>query len=156
MIIVSFAYVSPAVIRGRKTVTRRSWKDPYARRFLRGQRFQGWDKSPRFGGKKIAVCRLTANPTWEPLADMPDSDYEAEGFSYLHEAGFVPPASSGFEDFSFESFERWRQSGDSTWVIRFENVEVIDGADPSGREGPRGARRRHGSAPARETLTERP
>jgi hypothetical protein len=141
MQIISFAYVAPAVTAGRKNVTRRGWDDAYAQRFREDQRAQAWDKSPRFGGKRIAIIRLTANPTWEPLSDMPDEDYEGEGFAYLHEAGHVPPKSSGLGDFSFESFDRWRSGGGFIWVIRFENVEVIDGADSDMGSPPHRTRR---------------
>lgn len=136
MQIISFAYVAPAINAGRKTVTRRAWDDAYAERFHEGQRIQAWDKSPRFGGKRIATIRLTANPTYEPMSDMPDEDYEGEGFAFLHETGVVPPKSSGFESFSFEAFEGWRSGGGWAWVIRFEIEEAIDGANSRGRERP--------------------
>ena len=82
MKIISFGWTWPALLAEpplRKTVTRRDWNVEYALRF-KGDLIQAFDKSPRFGGKKIATIRLIRSPYNEPIDLMPDSDYEAEGF----------------------------------------------------------------------------
>lgn len=125
MKIISMAYTAPAVIARRKTVTRRQWNDRYAKTFRAGEIVAAYDKSPRFGGKKIAEIELTHAPYKMPLSQMPDDDYEAEGFAYLHETGTAAPPSSGFRDFSMSSFETWRASGGDVWVVRFQVVSVV-------------------------------
>lgn len=128
MRIISFAYTWQAFLAGDKTVTRRRWKDRYASQFIRGLRVQAWDKSPRYEGKKIGVIELKRVEK-QPIISMPDRDYECEGFGHMHRAGIKATKSSGFRDYSWEEFNRWRRSGEVLWVIRFEIVEagLIDG-----------------------------
>lgn len=78
---ISFAYTTPAFLARRKTVTRRDWDDDYARSFMVGRVFSAFDKQPRFGGVRIGRARVVAIDK-QPLVQMPDSDYEAEGFAY--------------------------------------------------------------------------
>lgn len=129
MKIVSMAFTAPAVIARRKTVTRRQWNDRYAKTFRAGEIVSAYDKSPRFGGKKIAEIELTHAPIQMRLSQMPDDDYEAEGFAYLREIGHKPPKSSGFTDFSRADFERWRGADGTVWVIRFKVVSVEKGPE---------------------------
>jgi len=126
--IISFAYTWQAFLAGDKTVTRRRWKDRHASQFIRGLRVQAWDKSPRYSGKKIGVIELKLVEK-QPIISMPDSDYEAEGFGHMHRAGIEAPKASGFRDYSWEEFNRWRRSGEVLWVVRFKDVEtgLIDG-----------------------------
>ena len=123
MRIVSFSFTTPAFLAGEKTVTRRRWKGRHAAQFTRGLRVQAWDKSPHFGGKKIGVIELKLVEK-QTIITMPDSDYEAEGFGYLHRNAITPPRGSGFLDFSMAEFNRWRRSGEVLWVVRFKIVEA--------------------------------
>lgn len=131
MMIISFAHTTPALLAGRKNVTRREWSDDYARRVaagVPGLLVAAWDKSPR------VVNRKTGKPvghrvTKEPMADMPDSDYEGEGFAYLFEHPESLPKTLwgepvSHEDFAPDRFDHWRHSGGEMWVVRFETVEV--------------------------------
>jgi hypothetical protein len=122
--IISFAYTTPALLAGAKTVTRRDWKPEHAERFLIGHPVDAYDRSPRNGGRKVAVVSITSVKR-ESIARMPDSDYEAEGFRWLHEHYTVPPKSSGFPDFSRATFDAWRESGAVLYVVRFELVRVL-------------------------------
>src|SRR3990170_1690123 len=87
MRIISFAWTRPALLAGRKTVTRREWDDSYASRFGEGELVAVYDRSPRYGGKQVATIQLTRVPYRESTRDAPDSDYEAEGFAYLDSIG---------------------------------------------------------------------
>ena len=118
--IISFAYTTPALLAGEKTVTRRDWVDSYARRFRPGMLVDAYDRSPRIHGKKVATIRILS-VIKEPDANMPDSDYEAEGFAYLHPRGIGKAAG---HDTSRAGFAAWRESGESSWVCRFELVSV--------------------------------
>lgn len=83
---ISFGMTSEALLAGAKTCTRRDWIPQHAeqfnRQFEQKRVVRAWDRSPRFGGKAIAFLRLTAPVEAQPLSEMPDSDYEAEGFAW--------------------------------------------------------------------------
>jgi len=122
MKIISFAWTSGAFEAGRKTVTRRRWKDIYAKLFKAGDICQAYDKSPRCGGKRIGYLRIES-VTEEAMRDMPDSDFEAEGLAWLEEQEWL------FNDFPpREGFERWRadHADELWWVIRFRKVERLE------------------------------
>lgn len=120
---ISFAWTTPAIKARRKTVTRRDWDDGYARRFRKGDLVIAYDRLPRNGGKQIALLRLTDDARYEPDADAPDADYEGEGFDYLCEV-YGRRLKDG-RDISRSGFETWRRSRLSSWVVRFEIVEVF-------------------------------
>ncbi len=116
--IISFAWTTPALIAGFKTVTRRQWNARYAGSFKTGDLVQAWDKSPRTGkGQRVGWIRLTKDPYLEITQDMPDSDYEAEGFEYLYRnrARGSPPMGTSPAD-----FYEWKAAGELYWVVRFE------------------------------------
>jgi hypothetical protein len=121
---ISFAWTTPAFIALQKTVTRRDWPEDYANRFKEGDLLFAYDKQARFGGNKIGIIQLTADPSFEPMSKMPDSDYEAEGFKYLHENPHLIPRSMKI-DVSWDGFNTWRNSGESKWVIRFRICEIL-------------------------------
>ena len=131
MKIISFAFTTPAFLAGKKVVTRREWDGRYAASFRKGEVCSAYDKSPRFGGVKVGEIKLTRAPYKERLAEMPDSDYAAEGFFFLHHGPkrHTPPRSSGFRDFSFEAFCAWRETGGVVWVVRFRvvSLEAVSG-----------------------------
>lgn len=125
--IISFAWTTPALLAGSKSVTRREWDYAYAQSFKRGMLVDAWDKSPRYGGKKVGTIRLTADPSYEAMRSMPDDDYEREGFAYLDEHPELTSKASRshFGSFSREAFDRWRNAGGAAYVVRFELVEVL-------------------------------
>lgn len=121
MKIISFARTTPALIARQKTVTRREWTDAHAARFKVGELVQAWSASPHRRGHRIGIIRITALNK-EPTRQIPETDWEAEGFAYM--------AANGLElakDVSCrELWEQWRTDATHvTWVIRFE-VEEID------------------------------
>lgn len=128
--ILSFGYTAPALLAGAKTVTRRDWKATHADRFKRLHVALGWvaeayDRSTRVGGHHIADILVQTVQGPLPVGLMPDSDYEAEGFAWLHANGHTPPKSAPFPDFSREGFDAWRRSGAVLYVVRFELVRVL-------------------------------
>ena len=119
MRIISFGWTTAALLAGVKTVTRRDWKDSWARRFKKGDICQAYDKDPRYGGKRIGYIQLTEDPDKQAMIDMSCLDYLDEGFSYLDEHPELVPASCPI-DVSEEGFIDWRNSGGEKWVIRFK------------------------------------
>ena len=80
---ISFSQTSTELLSGKKTCTRRIWKDKTAQLFIRyfneGRSIPAYNKSPRNGGVEIARILLTSPPYQEKLADMPLEDLDAEG-----------------------------------------------------------------------------
>lgn len=114
--IISMAWTSAAFIAGRKNVTRRQWKDEYAKRFKVGYVHDVWDKSPRFGGKFIGKLRIISIKK-ESISKMPDENYENEGFAYMSEKGLTIWGKE-----PHQAFEDWRNEGGMYWKILFEKL----------------------------------
>lgn len=123
MNIISFAWTTPAVKARRKSVTRREWDRDYVRRFKAGQFVQGWDKSPRAGGKQFGVLCLLRDPYLESTDEMPASDWECEGFAYLESIGATVKGVT-----PREVWDAWKLQPVYLYVIRFEIVEIFNNA----------------------------
>lgn len=81
---ISFALTTQEFLDGRKTATRRFWKDIHLDRWQRwyddGKRLHtAVDKVTFAGGKKIGQFVLTARPFLQPLGHMTNRDLEEEG-----------------------------------------------------------------------------
>jgi len=111
--IISFAWTTDAFLDGTKTVTRRDWNDVYAMSFHKDEILDAYNKSPRAGGCKIGVIRLTIDPYKQKLKFMPDSHFEREGGTryWSDKAEFIV-AMGGPEK--------------ALWVIEFVKIDVCD------------------------------
>jgi len=58
--ILSFGWTWPAFVARAKTCTRRFWTPRYAERWVVPRVFEAYDRSPRFGGVRIGMGRLSA------------------------------------------------------------------------------------------------
>lgn len=94
--IISFGHTTPALLAGRKTVTRRDWSDRQFeiihRYWQQGLALDAWSASPRNRAadpKAVGKIVMTHEPVRESSDVAPESDYEAEGFVYLTEAGLL-------------------------------------------------------------------
>ena len=98
-----------------KTVTRRSWKDSHAKKFInafeQNKLIKALDKDIRYGGKQIGWCRLLCAPYKEQLAAMPEEDLQAEGGMCSSVAEFIKQYFQGNNILE-------------VWVIRFEFVAL--------------------------------
>lgn len=126
MKIISFAWTTPALVAGRKTVTRRRWKERFALGFNAGDEVQAYDKLARNHGSRVAIIRLTKAPYLEPYSAMPDFDYEAEGFNYFEEHPGELPLDAPWPAMNWGIFESMRDPDDldEVWVVRFELVHL--------------------------------
>lgn len=117
--IISFAWTTPALLAGEKTMTRRHWKAEHAMRFRAGQLVDAWDKSPRVrGSRKVATIRITRDPYLEVLdGPIPGEVYRREGFAYL--------ATHGQRELVDRICSDWVGSSDAEWVVEFELVERV-------------------------------
>lgn len=116
--IISFNWTSLALLAGEKSVTRRDWKWQHRDRIRDGDVLDAWDFSPRVKGRPIGKIRVLSIDR-QPISEMPDSDYEAEGFAYIQ-------SRYGGYTTSRESFKAWRESPIKLFVVRFEPVEMHD------------------------------
>lgn len=89
MKIVSYAWTSYPLILGLKKVTRRFWTPGHAKSFKAGELFQGWSKTPCYGGKLIAINKLTEAPFPQPLREVTDQDEIDEGHLWGNAAGYI-------------------------------------------------------------------
>lgn len=125
MKIISFAWTTPALLAGRKTVTRREWSEDYAQRFHAGDEIAAYNRNPRHGGRQVATILLTADPYRESTKQAPEEDYEGEGFAFLEEQGAkvdgLPPKTL---------WRAWHLYPQEMWVIRFEVVVLIVTPEP--------------------------
>lgn len=150
--IISFAHTTPALTAGAKIVTRREWNHRQGIIYhnLAGDPdrnlAQAWNVLPRTrnrNAEQVAVLRILSCVR-EPLAAMPDADYDAEGFRYLHDeciralpdyafGADLPPGGvavrHGLLDLlatsSRAGFNRWRNSGGMVWTIHFDLIHVF-------------------------------
>ena len=125
MSIISFGWAHAELLLGRKTVTRRTWKDSHARQFHPGDVVQAWDKGPHRKGRHVADIKLVSVER-ERVGDMPVDDLALEG-------GRWPTT---------EAFARNFPQGPDTvvWVVRFRVVELTT----EGRAMRAGLRRQYG------------
>jgi hypothetical protein len=118
--IISFALTTEALLAGRKTVTRRLWKDSHAARFKKGDICQAYDKAAYLGGKPVGLIRLTCDPYKERTCLIPASDWEAEGFAYMAERGIL----LGKEETVAKRWKAWKLDRSlEAYVVRFELVD---------------------------------
>lgn len=118
--IISFAWTTPALLAGAKTVTRREWSASHAQRFSVGRLVDAWDRSPRTGkGRKVATIRITREPRRESTASFGDrrSDWDREGFSWL--------AANGHGAMVEEVVRLWAVYPREVYVVEFELVELL-------------------------------
>jgi hypothetical protein len=121
--IISFAWTTPALLAGAKTVTRRDWDADYAARFRAGDEIQAWDRSPRAKGRHVADIVLTGAPYREAPENAPPEDWDREGFAWLAES----PALRRYRHPDFDAaavWVSWRDDPAPLWVVRFTVAAV--------------------------------
>ncbi len=114
---ISFNWTVSAFLSGHKTVTRRDWKDSYAKTFKKGETVAAYDKQRRFGGKKIGLIKLTKDPYKQSTAELTDKDWQAEGMAVLESEGRLL---DGLMPSDF--WLRWQTEPIDLWVINFRII----------------------------------
>jgi hypothetical protein len=131
MPVLTFSWMTDALLAGRLTAARREWGPAYRRHFTAGTRVGAYDVDPQRGGSHLATLRLTQDAVLEPVSQIPDSDYEAEGFAYFAEHGLPALRASLHVSWSlhlgpgeslWQAFERRRHGDIELTVVRFEVV----------------------------------
>lgn len=114
MKIISMAWTADAFLAGKKTVTRRTWTDKYARLFTAGDVCQVYDYSPRNGGRCIGIVALTCDPYKEALTRVTDDEEKAEGGLWGDAATFIESFCQGAG--VTPDYE--------VWVVRFRALAI--------------------------------
>lgn len=115
--IISFGKTTPALLAGRKTVTRRTWAPRHAAMFYAGLRCPAWNQTPRVkGSKQIGWVTLTEHPLRERASAIPDEDWEGEGFAYMTEHGIALDRTGLTPQ---QLWDTWRGISEYLWVVRF-------------------------------------
>lgn len=133
--IISFAYTTPALLAGCKTVTRRVWKDSHAAKFTPGMVVDAWWNSPRFlrNGKtsdQVAEIEIVSVERGNTL-DLVEADFVKEGFEYLDSRN-LPCRLYGKKYPTWrEFFEIWKTEDTNLWVVDFKLVKKVQ---PHGAE----------------------
>lgn len=116
--IVSFAWTTPALLSGHKTMTRREWSPAHAAKFKAGMLVDAWDRSPRTRqGRKVATIRIVREPYQQMSDALHPLDYRDEGFVWLDDHGEGVRVRMIVED--------WNVNARLLWVVQFELVEVV-------------------------------
>lgn len=128
---ISFAYTTPPLLAGVKSVTWRNWDTDYAKSFKRGEVCTAWDRSPRVGGKKVGEIEIRLVHQ-ECSSDLPDEFWVWEGMRFLFWHPDVLPTKlwgkpCNPESFSFESFCAWRRESHIGFVVEFRLLRTMPG-----------------------------
>lgn len=118
--IISFAWTTPALLAGAKTMTRREWNPDHAAKFRDGMVVDAWDRSPRTGkGRKVAAIRLGRAAWYQTTQPLTDDDWLREGFSWI-----VLNGAAGDRDRAQFIWDDWkRRRALHLWVVEFELVD---------------------------------
>lgn len=94
--IISFGWTSDALIAGAKDTTRRDWSQPWFERmqalghYTAGDVVDAWDALPRVKSKNPAhIARIQILTDVKASRDLPEGDYEREGFAWLQRYGYT-------------------------------------------------------------------
>ena len=116
MKIIAFSWTTPALLLGEKTCTRRDWNDDYARRFRAGELVTAYDRSPRVGSKAVGTIVLARAPYYSD--ELPEEDFEREGFAVLTELGLKVNGSK-----PMDVWLSWKRYPEAQWIVRFALVD---------------------------------
>lgn len=94
-------------------------------RWKTDEQAQAYTSSPRIGGIQIGVIQLTQAPYRENTRDMPESDYEAEGFAWLSRHPTAAPRRERYT-FTRRGWEEWKAQSAEMWVVRFSLLSLTD------------------------------
>jgi hypothetical protein len=114
---IAFGWTCSALLVGRKTVTRRAWKDNWAQQFADGDLVAAYDRQARYGGHEVAMIKLVGRPHKQSTRDAPESDYEEEGFAYLESIGAKVDGHS-----PRTLWRAWHLYPQEMWVVRFSLI----------------------------------
>ncbi len=128
--IISFAWTTPALLAGAKTMTRREWSAAHAAKFRAGQLVDAWDHVPRVkGARKVGTIRITRDPWQQRTGLMTEDDFRREGIAWLVQHGIKPHEVHGEGAWPAHDWRQWwdswRRADKLVYVVEFERVEPL-------------------------------
>lgn len=128
--IISFAWTTPALLAGAKTVTRRAWMPVTAAKFHVGDVVDAWNQTPRVNSarrgiriaRQVATIRITRDPWVQNTREVGPDDYRREGFEWLFDHDTDAPCSARMIG---AITKEWRERPRDLYVVEFELVEVV-------------------------------
>ena len=121
---ISFAWTTPALLAGRKSVTRREWKDSWGSSFRDNEIVSALDRDQRRGGQEIAKIKLHPAPYKELERILPITDFEDEGFKFFTERPDLLVKKWQNVDLYDHFMESLFWGDEMLWVIRFSVIEI--------------------------------
>jgi hypothetical protein len=118
---ISFAWTTDAFLADVKDMTRRYWKDSYAKLLKPLQFLTAMDKAPYAHGKQIGVIIIT-NRFQQKTGQMTELDYEREGLLWMEKKDLKIKGQH-----PREFFEEWKQKDDVVWVLEFKKTRDENG-----------------------------
>ena len=118
---ISFSWTVPALLAGHKTVTRREWKETWAKQFYAGEIVAAYDKATYLGGKQVATIELLQAPYQERTSQAPPGDYDREGLAWMEQQQLTI---QGLSPRAF--WDQWLAEDLPVWVVRFKVLEVAN------------------------------
>jgi hypothetical protein len=118
---ISYAWTTEALQAGAKEETRRHWTAAYAKRFHAGDIVVAIDKDFRYGGKRVGLVMISADPYPENTRDMPEEAYKREGLEWMAERGQLIR-----KQHPRAFFDAWRAAAEDVYVVRFEWVGTLE------------------------------
>lgn len=124
VMIISFAWTTPAVVLGEKCETRRDWTPAtiksVRKAMEKGELVDAFSKSARFGGKAFGKVRILKLVEDEDSSTIKAPSWRAEGFHVLQAIGSKIGKSSAADVWKF-----WlEENTDRQTVVHFELVEL--------------------------------
>ena len=116
--IIAFAWTTPALLAGAKTMTRRDWTFGHARKFHADDVVDAWDQTPRVrGASQVATIRLTCDPYRTTAGFLSRDDYVREGFEWLAAHGHQPTVE--------RVMANWAMHPREVWVVEFQLIGPV-------------------------------
>jgi len=125
----SFAWTTPPLVAGAKTVTRREWPPTHAIKYHAGAIVPAWSKQARFPGAEwVGQVTLTRSPYYEHIScEDVETLYVREGFKWLDDQWerIVHDPERPLWDITLG----WHELDASYWVIEFPPAQVRRGME---------------------------
>jgi len=115
---ISFAWTEKPFIANAKDMTRRYWKDTYAKRFdVMPVFMKALNKLPFVNGSKQIGEIMMYNIFQQKTGEMTETDYIREGLFWMEENNLLIN-----DKHPRDFFEEWKENNDLVWVIEFKKV----------------------------------
>ncbi|MBE3122058.1 MAG: hypothetical protein IMZ58_07635 [Thermoplasmata archaeon] len=114
---ISFAWTTDAFLANVKDMTRRYWKDSYAKSIQHLQFMIAMDKMPYAHGKPIGQI-IVHEKYQQRTSQLTELDYEREGLLWMEKNNLKIKGQH-----PREFFDEWKKKDDLVWVLEFSKTK---------------------------------